>query len=243
MCFHIAIFSKKQDIERRFDAQFTFPGFSAVHHSAGYEYKALPVITNRQPKQIQAFRWGLVPHWAKDENIRSQTLNARSETALEKPSFKKAMHSQHCLVPCSGFFEWQLRDKKKFPYFIYLPDSEIFSFAGIWDEWLYGEKIYQSFSLLTTEANPFMAKIHNVKQRMPVILSQPQEPLWLSDGLKEKEILNLCRPYKGEMEAYPVSRLITDKNQDSNQPAVHEPYFYQEFDHPKDSGDQLKLFD
>ena len=110
----------------------------------------VPVITRQSPKKAVEMKWGLVPFWAKDPKIGYKMINARAETVLFKPSFRKAIRSQRCLVPANGFYEWQ-RINGKQPYFISRKDGEIMSFAGIFDTWkdAEGSKI-NSYAIITS---------------------------------------------------------------------------------------------
>lgn len=179
--------------------------------------------------------WGLIPSWvqtpAQAAQIRSKTLNARAETVLEKPAFRQAVRRRRCLVPADGFYEWRAFQGKKYPYFIFLKDKSVFSFAGIWEEWVDPEtgEVIKTYSILTTEANPLLAKIHNTKKRMPVILPPAEEKAWLSAGAGEAVLRSLLRPFPAElMAAYPVSRLLTARAADRNTPEVQAPYVYPE---------------
>lgn len=98
----------------------------------GFKYPEMPVISNGK---LELMNWGLIPFWAKDEEIKKYTLNARAETVFEKPSFKGSIKSKRCIVPATGYFEWKHTDNKKQPYFIHLKNQDAFSFAGIWDTW------------------------------------------------------------------------------------------------------------
>src|SRR5690606_13455781 len=116
-------------------------------------------------------------------------------------------------------------------YYIFLKDKTVFSFAGIWEEWVdpaTGE-LLRTYSILTTEANPLLAKIHNTKKRMPVILPEEQERAWLADGLSTAEIISLLQPFPAaQMEAYTISRLITARTANRNCPEVQAPFVYPE---------------
>lgn len=128
----------------------------------------------------------MIPNWSQDSNIQKYTLNARIETLQQKPSFKNVINNR-CLVIADGFYEWQWLDekgKKKQPFLVTLPNHELFAFAGIWSEWLNkntGELI-NTYSIITTVANEFMAEIHNSKKRMPIILSPKNEYEWLNQA-------------------------------------------------------------
>lgn len=235
MCFHNSQTADAAKLAERYKAKIKKPeAIKPVYHGNAFDFRPWPVITDAQPDQIQLFDWGLIPAWVRNDDetlkMRTSTLNARIETVFEKPSFKEAIRQRHCLVPSTGFFEWQTLDGKKYPYFIRLKDEEIFSMAGIWEEHRdtrTGE-IAQTFSILTTEANPLMAKIHNSKRRMPVILSKDNEQQWLQNGFSEASIASFSVPYdENKMIAHTVGRLISEKNSDVV--AVQQPFQYQVF--------------
>jgi putative SOS response-associated peptidase YedK len=207
--------------------------FQRRYHVGAFENVKLPVITNKDPRQVQLFKWGLIPFWVKDEktasDIKDRTVNARSETIFEKPAFRLAAGKQHCLVVADGFFEWRYYNGKNYPYYIKLKEQEIFSIAGLWDRWINkisGEEIY-SYTIITTEANPLMAMIHNKKKRMPAILDKNDEELWIKRNITKEETISLLKPYdENKMTAYTISKLITTKGLDINIPKVLEPFHY-----------------
>ena len=153
-----------------------------------------PIVAVHQPpasttRQALLLRWGLVPSWASDQSVGHRMINARSETAHEKPSFRTPFRQQRCLVLADGFYEWQKRDTKdlKLPHFIHLPDHRPFSFAGLWEPVQFQDGVYNACAILTTQANSHMQPIHD---RMPVILSQSYQKLWLN-GRRDNP--DLCR--------------------------------------------------
>jgi putative SOS response-associated peptidase YedK len=240
MCFYYALSQKAQSLKKRYQLQLDLESdpvfdFSAesYHYVSGFDYPKMPVILGENPAKLEALRWGLIPSWVKTmpeaENIRVHTLNARSESVFVKPSFRKAIQRQRCLVPADGFFEWRMYQGKKYPYFIYLKSREIFSFAGIWDEWTdysTGE-VRRTFSILTTEANALLARIHTTKKRMPVILPQSQEMKWLERGLSETEVRALTRPLDVRLlAAHTIGQLITSRTANRNTPEVRQFYDY-----------------
>lgn len=185
MCFFSRQTQDAQRLSQRFNAKMKpDESFAPQETVSGFYFPKTPVISNLQPDIIQQFHWGLIPHWAKDNQIRQYTLNAKIETLAEKPAFRASV-VKRCLVIADGFYEWQWLDAKgrrKQKYLLTLPDNELFAFGGIWAEWqhpLSGEKI-QSYSIVTTEANELMSRIHNSKKRMPVVLSRENENDWLS---------------------------------------------------------------
>ncbi len=164
----------------------------------------LPVVTNLDPGQIQFFQWGLVPFWAKDEMIGSKLINARSETLLEKPSFRDSARKRRCLIPADGFYEWKRSGQTKTPFRIHLKDRSVYSMAGLWDSWEISDKHYlNSFTVITTEANE---KVGEIYDRMPVILPKDAEQAWLSNDLDQDNIESLLMSYPAEeMDYYAVS--------------------------------------
>jgi len=236
MCFHFSLNTDPESLANRYDIsafeedyplieeEFTLPQF----HIHGYQFRKHPVIVNENPTGFELMHWGLVPSWAKTEEkakeIRSYTLNARIETVFEKKSFKNSIGKRNCLVPATGFFEWKHHKGEKIPHFIHLKDNSIFSFAGIWSETkLENGGLLSSFSILTTIANPLMAEIHNTKERMPVIVPMSAEKDWLNMNISREEIEAFQEPIDDSiMEAWPVSKLITDRKRDSNVPEVLE---------------------
>lgn len=160
-------------------------------------------------------RWGLIPHWAKDEKIGYKMINARSETAAEKPSFKASLRYRRCIIPASSFFEWKKDGKAKLPYNIRLKAHDPLALAGLWDKWKAPTgDIIESCTILTTVSNSLVATLHD---RMPVILHPEEIDLWLARDREEVEpLLPLFRPYPSDlMEMYPVSsRVNTPTNDD-----------------------------
>lgn len=236
MCYHLSLKAKADKlIERYRTKKFNKPDDTPpVYHANAFTHPLWPVITDAEPDTIQLMHWGLIPSWAKNHDdamkLRNNTPNARIETIFEKPSFRESAHKKHCLVPATGFFEWQTIKKKTYPYHIHLKDEEIFSMAGIWEVWTDKQsgETKETFSILTTEANPLMARIHNLKQRMPVILPKETELDWLHKGFDETTIDPFTRPFdEHQMMVYTISRKISEK--DSNTPDVLKPYAYPEF--------------
>lgn len=185
MCFYMAQNQPKDAVEKRFKAKVDFPEhFLESEYIVGFEYLNVPVITNDKPKIIDTtYNWGLIPSWSKDVDIRKNTLNARIETINEKPSFRNITENR-CLVIASSFFEWRWLDEKgkqKEKYQIHNCDSESFAFAGLYSSWTNPNtnEIYNSFSIVTTEANQSMKYIHNHKGRMPIMLNIGDESAWL----------------------------------------------------------------
>lgn len=159
----------------------------------------------------QRLRWGLIPAFAHGEAGPYATFNARAETARTAPSFRHAWATgQRCLVPATGFYEWhQLADgKTKQPYLIRVTDQPVFAFAGLWErsQSAAGDAVY-SCTLLTIPANELLARIHNSKQRMPVIVPREARAAWLTGS--NDAAWALVQPYpSARMTAWAVSRRV-----------------------------------
>ncbi len=142
--------------------------------------------------------WGLIPSWSKDPSIGARLINARAETVPEKPSFRAPFRRRRCLIPASGFYEWQVQGKGKQPYYITPADGGVFAFAGLWEKWTSpdGSEL-ESATILTVEPNELMAPIHS---RMPLILAPEDYGVWLGRGGDDTptalaQLQHLFRPY------------------------------------------------
>lgn len=158
----------------------------------GFEHPKLPIFT--PSKNSELAEWGLIPNWVQPHQIsefQKLSLNARAETAAEKPMFKTAWMNYPCLIPASGFFEWKHQGKTKIPHFIFPKNQEILFFGGLFSDYKHptSKEWQRSFTILTTNANPFMSNIHNTKYRMPVIIEPENASLWLAGTTKDREFL------------------------------------------------------
>lgn len=161
------------------------------------------VITNEGSGKVDFLTWGLVPPWTSGVKMDKLLINARSETAATKPSFRNAFRRRRCLVLADGVFEWvKFKGKKaKVPYYIYLKGHPVFAYAGLWESWhsIDGSEV-KSCCILTCEPNEMVAKIH---QRMGVILRPDDYTTWLQPGeVDPKTLQPLMRPYPAEEMAY-----------------------------------------
>ncbi len=175
----------------------------------------ITAIANTAEPWADAFKWGLIPSWAKDHKIGNRLINARGETLAEKPSFRTAFKRRRCLIPATGFYEWQRNSdgRTKTPMYIAPKSGTPFAFAGLWESWHSPEGQHiQSCTIITTEPNDLMAPIHN---RMPVILQADAYNLWL-DPEERTDLQDLLVPYSPqEMIAHPVSTLVNSPINDT----------------------------
>ncbi len=159
-------------------------------------------------------RWGLIPSWAKDAKIGSRLINARAETAADKPAFRSAFKHRRCLVPTDGFFEWVTTGGGKQPHHIRFTDRRPFAFAGLWERWTpAGGDPIDSCTILTTRPNKLISDLHD---RMPVILPPERFDDWISSGpLNPDGAEAMLLPFPAEgMEAVPVSTLVNSPKND-----------------------------
>jgi len=155
-------------------------------------------------RELVMLRWGLVPFWAKDPSIGNRMINARAETVAEKPAYRAAYRHRRCLVLADGFYEWHRGGDAKVPWFVSLASDEPFALAGLWEQWHdrdSGDEL-QTTTLLTTEANAFMAPLHH---RMPVILTPESADTWLASG--GRLLASWSAP---RLRAWPVDRRVNN---------------------------------
>lgn len=209
MCGRFSLTAEDFELKERFGVEVDSNIYTPRYNAAPSQ--KLAVISSDSPGQLSYYRWGLIPYWAKDPSIGYKLINARAETAAEKPSFRQAIKKRRCLVPANGFFEWK-QDGNKQPYFFHLIQKELFAFAGLWESWKDAEgKKIRSFTILTTEANQTMKGIHH---RMPVILPRKNEQLWLDVSNEVPE--EILKPFDSEeMDRYAVSSFVNKPVNDS----------------------------
>jgi putative SOS response-associated peptidase YedK len=165
------------------------------------------VLEEGGKRRLEMLRWGLVPSWADDPEIGARMINARSETAPDKPSFRRAFRGKRCLIPADGFYEWKREPGGKQPYYFHMKDGRPFAFAGLWESWEKGsDGALLSCAILTTRANSVLEGIHD---RMPVILPSGAYDAWLAPDADKEQLIDLMAPYPGDdLETYPVSRFV-----------------------------------
>jgi putative SOS response-associated peptidase YedK len=207
MCGRFSLFVDPSRIEERFEI-FNIDDIDIIpRYNIAPSQDIAAIIRSDEGNKAGFLRWGLVPVWAKDPKIGYKMINARAETVDEKPAYKRLLKRRRCIIPASGFFEWQKRGSKKHPHHIQMKNDDVFSFAGLWDRSEIDGMEIQSCTIITTTPNDLMKDIHN---RMPVILNKENEQAWLDRTNDDTEYLkSLLQPYDTEqMEAYEVSKEV-----------------------------------
>lgn len=236
MCFTVNVNLIKEELENRYGATLIDTDkYRPSYYYHAFGLPSLPAICSGEPSKIKILTWGLIPSWTKSRNqadiIRFKTFNARSETINIKPSFTSSFSSKRCIIPVKGFFEWQHTDEGKIPWYISSAENGIISLAGIYDDWndTNTGEVFSTFSIVTTEANDLMAKIHNSGKRMPVILNGAGEKSWIDLTTSKEDVMNLLLPYPSEIiKAHTIGPLINSKSSNRNTPELIQPYNYSE---------------
>lgn len=213
MCGRFTLTADTETIQKHFGLNDVGQGLTPRYNIAPSQ--PIAVITNAAPQDLQFYRWGLVPSWAKDVSIGNRMINARAETLHEKPSFRVAFQQRRCLIPVDGFYEWVTHAGQKTPMHIHKADKALFAFAGLWEVWRSpeGEPVH-SATIITTEASEFMATLHH---RMPVILPEARYDTWLAPKAPDLPTLQalLAVDVPSDMSAYAVSALVNNPRNDT----------------------------
>jgi putative SOS response-associated peptidase YedK len=193
------------DLKARFDIFGNVVNIKPNYNAAPSQH--LPVVTfDGEHNQLELMEWGLIPHWSKQKQTGYSMINARMETLLEKPTYKRPFKTHRCIIPASGFYEWKKTENGKQPYYITISDQPLIGFAGIFDIWedkTTGSTL-KSYSIITTASKGVMEQIH---ERTPVILRQDQEKNWLQ-GTDETKLYDILKHNETDLHMYPVSRLV-----------------------------------
>jgi len=199
MCGRYRLSRRKQFVEEYFDSAPWDDDWNPRYNIAPTQ--PIPVVRQhpKEPvRQISLMTWGLIPNWARDASIASSTINAKSETAAEKPGFRDPFKYRRCLIPADGFYEWKKSGAAKQPYCFEVNAGELFAFAGLWDGWknAAGQWI-RTCTILTTTPNAVTATVHD---RMPVILDRHSYELWLDPGVTSVEVISeLLKPFDARL--------------------------------------------
>ncbi len=167
----------------------------------------MPVVVESEVgRGFEVMRWGLIPGWAKDASGAARMINARAETAAEKPAFRSAFQRRRCLVPASGYYEWMTTQDGKQPQWIHPRDGGLLWFAGLWEQWHSPDGPLRTYAILTKTAEGIAAEIHH---RMPALLQGEELLQWLDPGTAPLHLHALLQPRPHpELAAYPVTRAV-----------------------------------
>ena len=184
--------------------------------------EAAVVVERGDRRAIRAYRWGLIPSWAKDEKIAAKLFNARAETLATSGAFRESFRRRRCIVPADAFYEWQRQGGARQPFLIRRRDEAPLALAGLWSGWHHPEteQVIRTFTIVTTTANRTLAGVHD---RMPVILSPDHWGRWLDPEMQEMgELTALLEPAADDaLVLYPVRPLVN--NVRNNGPELIEP--------------------
>jgi putative SOS response-associated peptidase YedK len=228
MCFSVNVNLVKEELESRYGATLIDPDkYRPSYYYHAFAIPEMPVVCSADRSRINLYKWGLIPANTRDlsqaEEIRQKTFNARAESLDAKNSFSNSFKSRRCIVPVKGFFEWQHIENKKIPWYIYHSNDEIISLAGLYDQWIESStgEVYNTFTIITTEANELLSEIHNSTKRMPAILGSAEEKIWLDNNTSANDLKDMLRPASDEiLKAHTIGKLVNNKLADKNTPDV-----------------------
>ncbi|WP_034917620.1 SOS response-associated peptidase [Gillisia sp. CAL575] len=234
MCYETTSTKKAKQIEKHFKADFEISDeYEPYFHKSGFSYSNLQIIKMDEAEKIYPASWGLVPDWG-TKNIEAfrkkyNTLNTKSETLFSGLSKGSALNKR-CIILVDGFFEPHKQGGVSIPNFCYIPSKEyddgkdLLAFAGIYSEIDKSSDSY-TCSILTTAANDFFEKVHNVKKRMPLVLAKELYSEWFNDGLSKENIIELMKNgfTSKEFSAHPVSRDLYKRGLNTNKEYIIEP--------------------
>lgn len=242
MCFHTSTSHKTKKLEEHFKVKLSSDDLRPIfdtpnYHLNGFAHPNMLVIPQEKSNVLAPGVWGIVPSNKSSNQVKDYYkeavkygggLNARSEKVFQHFIYRESIQSRRCIIPVSGFFEPHEHEKKKYPFYFKSAKDEPLALAGLYSV----IDTYITFTILTKEASPLFAKIHNQKKRQPVLLDTANMNNWLSDELKDgdiKELINTEFP-ESNLETYPVSKDLFSPKVDSNMESIIEKYSYPELE-------------
>jgi len=207
MCTRYTIASSVEAIEKEFQAEFQFTFQKVYNAHFGLE---MPVICSGVENKIVPFRWGMVPFWSKEPNLKFHNINSPAREIVKSPVYKVPIRRRRCLVPANCFFIWSRAGAAKIPYVVYDSRHRLLSFAGIWDTWQNAEKtnLIHSFSIITAEP---CKRMSNFVGQMPVIIPEGRRRKYLRQSASLMEVMQMLRPTESDtINLYPVSEGVND---------------------------------
>jgi putative SOS response-associated peptidase YedK len=211
-----------EELEERYGVKMTHGRTVQGFHYPKYNIPPTshhPLLTSSEPDELVMSHWGYLPEWAQKGGKYHAVINARAESAFEKPFFRGAIRHHRCLIPVTGFYEWHRVEKQKTPYYFHR-DGEIFSIGGVYSTVKDENGLEMPhFAILTTEANSLMAPVHD---RIPVIIEDKHEKEWIDEGLPDDEVHKYFKAVPSSyLKKYEISSLVNSVKNDS--PAIIEP--------------------
>jgi putative SOS response-associated peptidase YedK len=208
MCGRFYLTATPAELKKTFNIDST-PGLVPRYNIAPAQFSPI-VIPMEKGRSVRMARWGLVPSWSRDLSLGAGMINAPAETLERKPAYRTAFDTRRCLVPASGFYEWQTMGAKNQPYKIAARNRALFAFAGLSDRWVpeVGEPV-ETFTIITTQANRLVSEVHD---RMPVIIAPANSQRWLTAPANTAK--KLLVPYTGGMTIAPVSGRVSSVSND-----------------------------
>ena len=217
MCGRFSITINQEELKAHLSTNYNVANFSAVFNLPRFNIapgqEIIAIINDGKNNRVGHLKWGFIPSFPKDEKIGFSMINAKSETIDEKISYRQSFEKRRCLILADSFYEWKRVGKDKTPMRIKKIDGKIFAMAGIWNTYTRpdGVKVH-SCAIITTSANKLVADIHD---RMPVILNQVDQKVWLNQASDTIALKALLKPYpETEMEAYEVSSIVNNAAND-----------------------------
>jgi putative SOS response-associated peptidase YedK len=209
MCGRYALWDGKRELDWLFDIKVSEELKPRYNIAPSQE---IPIVREESPakRELAFVRWGLVPSWAEDpDKLRLSLFNARAEGVATKPSFRSAFKSRRCLIPASGFYEWQKKAGGKQPFLTQARDGHPLALAGLWERWQRGDRQIESCTIITTRADSLLEPIHD---RMPVIIPREHFSAWLDPGVQDADLLEefLVPAPSDRLELQPVSTSVNN---------------------------------
>jgi putative SOS response-associated peptidase YedK len=218
MCTRYTIASGAKAIEREFQAEFQYAYEKVYNAYFGLE---LPVILAGEESKIQRLRWGLVPYWSKEPNLKYHNINAEARNIVKHAVYRIPVRSRRCLVLANCYFTWvQQGPGRKIPFVVYDDRQRLLSLAGIWDCWSNQEQshVIHSFSIVTA---PSIKRVRPFSQRMPVIIPPGRRRKYLRLATPLMDVVRMLRPSESDtVNLYPVSSKINDFHENSREVLV-----------------------
>jgi putative SOS response-associated peptidase YedK len=228
MCGRFVSSSPPDELAKYFDVEAVAEAVLEPNYNVAPSLDVYVVLESGGVRRLDAFRWGLVPFWAKDPSTGNKMINARAETVVEKNTYRRAFEKRRCIIPADGFYEWKKipGQKTKQPYFIHRVDDEPLAFAGLWEVWRPSDgtardaEPLRTCTIITGQPNETVAPIHD---RMPVILPPSAWDGWLDPDNDDIETLGrLLVPAPAKViTAHPVSLMVNNARETG--PALIEP--------------------